>query len=191
MSGEQCKTRRDFTRHIVNKILAEAIEKIPASAMSELRKRFGRAEDKYRFTIYGGNVLKLIDFFRSSDWRDLVDYAKKMNVEWIIKKILEETIREYSYECPEVAEAARLELSKLEASGSKREPDLTAETLYRKLKYAGFKVEAENDEIVVEEPYLTVKLKVAGSKIEYTICKSGKTTTVESILTKIEKIKEL
>ncbi|MEB3845315.1 MAG: hypothetical protein LRS48_06545 [Desulfurococcales archaeon] len=192
MAGKECNVQVDFTRHIVNKILSENIEKIPASALSELRKRLGRAEDKYRYSIYGGDPSRLHDFLKSQDWRDLEDYAEKMNIEWVLIAILKRAYEKYKDACPSLAEAIRIELDRLEnkAKGGKGE-EITAEAVYRKLKFEGYKVDMNNDTIIINEPFLTAELRVVGGRIEYTICRKGKAGTLDAVLAKIEKIKEL
>ncbi len=191
---EECYVKKDFIRNIANKILAEALEKIPASAMSELRKQLGRAEDKYRFTVYGGDPRNLVKYLESNDWRELVEYAEKSNILWVLEKILAKLIEEYNNTCPEVVEHARKELKKLQdkTSGKKTE-DISIDVIYRTLKFAGYKVEYidAEDAVEVKEPYLTVRIYVKEGKIEYTICKSGKAPTLEGIMVKINKIREL
>ncbi len=193
--SEECYVKKDFIRNIANKVLAEALEKIPASAMSELRKQLGRAEDKYKFTVYGGNPLNLIKYFDSDEWKDLVDYAERTNILWVLEKILASLINEYKSQCPQVVERAKEELEKLKSKigGEVTEGDLTIDVLYRTLKFAGYKVEyvEPGDEIEVKEPFLTVRLAVKEGKIEYTICKQGKVTTLDAVMTKINKIREL
>jgi hypothetical protein len=189
---DECSLKKDFIRNIANKVLADALDKIPASAMSELRKRLGRAEDKHRFTIFGGNPANLEKYLKSGEWKDLVDYAEKTNVVWVLRRILEEALKEYEANCPQVAKTIREELEKLESREKGETQEITLDSVYRMLKFSGYKVEfSKEDEIIVDEPNIKVTLTVKSGKIDYTICKSGKVGSVEALLAKIEKIREI
>ncbi|MCE4618146.1 MAG: hypothetical protein F7C82_06530 [Desulfurococcales archaeon] len=188
-----CQPGRDFLRHIVNHVLSDIAEKIPMSVFNEIRSRFAKAEETFRFTKFGGNPERLKDYLESEEFQDLVSYARAMNVEWVIQKILEATVNEYKDICPVVAEKAKEVLEYLKKTESEAErPKLSPDVVYRMFKMKGYKVTMRDDGVVfVEGSNFTVSLKVSDSTITYTICREGKATNIGSIEAKIEKIREL
>ena len=186
----ECDVSQDFIRHISNRVFAEAIKKIPASAVSELRKRLGRLEDKYDFSLYGGRPERLAEALSSPEWRDLVDYAEKTNVSWVLAEILKRALEAYKG-CPSVAEKIRAELERLTRKEGEEEEELSLEQVFRDLRFRGFKVSREQDRLLVDEGNITVELSVVGGVIEYSICKQGKTSTLDGLLARIEKMREL
>ncbi len=191
----ECKVTRDFIRHIANKVFAEALNKIPASVVSELRKRLGRLEDKFDFSVYGGKPERLSEALSSTEWRDIVDYAEKSNVLWVLRNILEEAAKAYRDQCPQLYEKIMSELElvvRREGGKAAAEEELTPEVVYRTLKYRGYKVTLANEnEILVEESGITAKLTVENGRITYEICRKGKASTIEGLLIKIEKLREI
>lgn len=78
MSGENgkgCRPSRDFLRYIANRVIARYAAKLPSGVIEDIRDMLGRGEDKYRFSIYGGDPRNLVKYFESEEWRDLVEYA--------------------------------------------------------------------------------------------------------------------
>jgi hypothetical protein len=189
-SENECKPSKDFIRHIANKVFAEAIEKIPSNMVAELRKRLGRLEDKYDFSLFGGRPERLADALSSPEWRDLVDFAEKMNVTWVLRTILERALEAYK-DCPVVYERITLELEKLSKSESQKPEEISAQSLCRALKYRGYKCELQDDKIVFEEPNIKVVLRVSNGSIHYEICKTGRTLNIDGVLVRLEKIREL
>ncbi len=189
----KCNATKDFLRHIANKVFAEALEKLPSSVVTEFRKRLGRLEDKYDFSIYGGRPERLAEALSSPEWRELVEYAEKSNVVWLIRKILEKAAEAYKDTCPTVYEKIQAERSRLARMEEKEGvEELTSDELYRALKYKGYRVEVGQDgDIFVSETNVSARLKVANGMIEYEICRTGKSSSIDSILIKIDKIKEL
>ena len=59
MAGEStnkaCNPTKDFLRHIANPIISLNTGKLALSVVDDIKKRLGRAEDKYRFSIYNGD----------------------------------------------------------------------------------------------------------------------------------------
>jgi hypothetical protein len=184
-----CQVNRDFIRHIANKVFAEAVEKIPSNIVAELRKRLGRLEDKYDFSIFGGRPEKLADALSSPDWRDLVDFAEKMNMTWVIRVILERALEAYK-DCPMVYDKIREELAKLSESKSERSEEISLQSICRSLKYRGYKCEIHDDKIILEEPNIRVSISISNGNMAYEICRHGKTTSLDSILIRVEKLRE-
>ncbi len=102
--------KTDFLRHIVNKILAE--RKIPWQVGSDVRKFVGQAEDKYKFSIYGGDPSRLAEYLSSRDFDDVLSILRDSGLTRIAEEILENVINAYK-EYPEVVEAARKRLEQL------------------------------------------------------------------------------
>jgi hypothetical protein len=189
-----CSARKDFLRQIVNKVISESSGKISASVMEDLKVRFTRAEDKFSFSAFGGDPRRIADFLSSEEWADIVEYAKNVNVTWLLEAILKKLAEEYKEDCPPIANKALETLNSLKGSTiAKEEP--TLDSIVRKLKFYGFKVnvikEDEREHAEIEQPLLKVKLYVSEGKINYVMCKEGKTSTVDAIIALIEKVKEL
>ncbi|MCE4628110.1 MAG: hypothetical protein F7C34_03055 [Desulfurococcales archaeon] len=188
---ETCKARKDFVRHIANKIIASAMDKLPASVLGEIRKRLGRLEDKYDFSVHGGRPERLAEALSSDEWNDLVEYAEKSGALWVLRRILEEAAEAYK-DCPRVYEKIAAELERLQGveEGTPRE-ELTIDKLERELKYRGFRVERKRDKIIVDEGNITAELSLEEGLITYRVCKEGKAHTLDGVLVRIEKLREL
>jgi hypothetical protein len=189
-----CSARRDFLRQIVNKVISESSGRISASVMEDLKVRFARAEDKFSFSAFGGDPRRIADFLSSEEWADIVEYAKNVNVTWLLEAILKKLAEEYKEDCPPIANKALETLNSLKGSTiAKEEP--TLDSIVRKLKFYGFKVnvikEDEREHAEIEQPLLKVKLYVSEGKINYVMCKEGKASTIDAIIALIEKVKEL
>ena len=107
--------RLDFLRHIVNRILAERKD-MPRQVDSDVRKFVGRAEDKYHFSMYGGDPSRLAEYLLSPDFEDLVNLLKGAGLIEVAEEILEKTIENYK-ECPEVVRAAEMRLKQIREGG--------------------------------------------------------------------------
>ena len=189
-----CSARKDFLRQIVNKAISESSGKISASVMEDLKVRFTRAEDKFSFSAFGGDPRRIADFLSSEEWTDIVEYAKNVNVTWLLEAILKKLAEEYKEDCPPIANKALETLNSLKGSTvAKEEP--TLDSIVKKLKFHGFKVnvikEDEREHAEIEQPLLKVKLYVSEGKINYVMCKEGKASTIDAIIALIEKVKEL
>ncbi|MEM4718179.1 MAG: hypothetical protein QXE81_05415 [Desulfurococcaceae archaeon] len=88
----------DFLRHIVNPILEKHVESrsITARDMLEIRKMIFAAEGKYQFSVYNGDVLNLINYFRSRDFDELLSYISSIGAIKVIIEILEKTAEVYN-----------------------------------------------------------------------------------------------
>jgi hypothetical protein len=187
-----CTTRRDFLRHIVNRVISESSAKIPVSVMDDFKSKFARAEDKFGFSVFGGDPRRVADFLSSEEWADIVDYARTTNTLWLLEAILRRVAEEYKQDCPVVASKASEALEALGKGVAMVESETSFDVVVRKLKLHGLKVEVKEGECAeVEQPLMKVKLCVSEGKINYTICKEGKVSTVEALLTVIQKIREI
>ena len=189
-----CSARKDFLRQIVNKVISESSGKISASVMEDLKVRFTRAEDKFSFSAFSGDPRRIADFLSSEEWADIVEYAKNVNVTWLLEAILKKLAEEYKEDCPPIANKALETLNSLKGSTiAKEEP--TLDSIVKKLKFHGFKVNVIKEDgreyAEIEQPLLKVKLYVSEGKINYVMCKEGKASTIDAIIALIEKVKEL
>jgi hypothetical protein len=188
-----CSARKDFLRQIVNKVISESSGKISASVMEDLKVRFARAEDKFSFSAFGGDPRRIADFLSSEEWTDIVEYAKNVNVTWLLEAILKKLAEEYKDDCPPIASKALETLNSLKGSTiAKEEP--TLDSIVRKLKFYGFKVNVIKEDgreyAEIEQPLLKVKLYVSEGKINYVMCREGKISTVDALITLMEKVRE-
>ncbi len=194
MAEGRCEPSKDFLRHIANKVISENTAKIPLPVINDIRKALGRAEDKYKFSIFGGNPLMLKDYLSSQEFQDLVELLRVHNLTWVIEKILDGLLEEYKESCPEVAEAAKRALEEIRRSPRERRDKerVDLDIMYRMLKLHGYKVErSEEGYLIVDEPGIRVRVSVANGVVEYQICKLGRAQTLEAVLAKLEKIREI
>ena len=191
VDSRECRPDRDFLRHIVNRILALNISKIPRGLAEDFKASIGRAEDKYRFSVINGDPLRLLDYFKSEEWWDLVDMARSTNMTWLLEHILRELAARYSESCEPVAKKAAELISVLKDREAKVPRRLSLEYVVRALKYSGYQVNVREGVAVIEEPYIRVELSVKDDNIVYTICREGKSRTLEAFLARLEKIREL
>lgn len=195
MSLDKCVTKKDFIRHIANRVIVESSGKIPVNVIEELKSKMAKAEDKFKFSIYGGNPLKLVDFFSSEEWADIVEYARNINVEWLLEAILKKLIEEYKDGCLEVASKASEAMKTLGLKKTEIIEEVSLESIIKRLKFYGLKFEVKRENgaeyIVIEEPLVKIKLKVSEGKISYSICKEGKASTLDAILALTQRIREL
>ena len=149
------RQRRDFLRHIVNRVLAEST--LSRQLVEEIRQQIGRAEDRYRFHSFGGDVRRLADYLESSEFDQLILAArsdKTGNGVAVLEAILEEAIREYG-DIPEVRRAAEKRLKEL------REGDMRASKLDYFLQEAR-RLEKLGASIAFDEGKRVVKIVVPG-----------------------------
>ncbi len=189
----RCETNRDPLRHVINKVLAEAASRVPAPVLEDLRKAFSKAEDKYKFSIYGGDPSNLVKYLSSDDFKDLLALSINLNVEWVVKDILEGIADEYRVSCPEISKTAMNLLEWLERKElPAKKGELNLENIYRKLRMMGYNPERISDNTIKFSLIdLTVMINVKEDIIEYEICKKGKAYTLDGLLTKLSKIMEI
>ena len=192
-TDKACRPSKDFLRHIANPIIARSTGKLALSVVDDIKKRLGRAEDKYRFSLYNGDLRRLADYLKSEDFIDLIKYLKALNQEWILEEILKAAASVYDKECPEVADKLReaIKVVKEQAVKPARET-ITVDGIARMLKMAGYHVERTDDgKVIVEEPNITVTIWSSGEGVNYSICKKGRVTTFDALMAKISKIREV
>lgn len=188
--GLSCLPRKDFIRQIANRVLAESAGKISISILGDLKERLVRGEDKYGFSAYGGDPARIIEYLESDDWASLVDYARNLHVEWVLEKLMLELAREYSEDCSEVAKIALKRAEEIRAKGPLQEA-LSIEKAERLLKLHGYNVQVQGNKLEFEEPFIKVRLELTGVGINYQICKAGKASSINAVLSKLEKIREM
>jgi len=71
----------DFLRHIVSKVLTP--NSVDIKRLEDARRLLAKAEAKYKFSAYGGDPSRLVDYLESPDFMELVivigvDLAKKL-----------------------------------------------------------------------------------------------------------------
>ncbi|MEM0380972.1 MAG: hypothetical protein QXX35_03435 [Desulfurococcaceae archaeon] len=110
----------DFLRHIVNPILSKYIvsRKNLTQVIDEIRRLLIDAEDKYRFSVFGGNPEKLVDYFKSDDFRIMYRLFNSINSLDILREILE-TTREKHVDLPELVKVIDELINKIEKEVSK------------------------------------------------------------------------
>ena len=182
------KLKKDFLRNIVNTKLSVNSDKLPSALIDDLREEISRAEEKYKFSIYGGDVRHLADYFSSSDFEKIIMIAKAHNALWILREILEEVMKEYS-EYPEVVESIGRRLENLDETIRTSKIDI--DSVARLLKNAGFKVEVSGDEIRVKLYNGYAVIKASGISLHYSISLEGRTIDPESILKKLNIIRTI
>lgn len=180
--------RKDFLRNVVNTKLSINSDRLPASLIEDLREELGKAEDKYKFSVYGGDVRRLADYLSSPDFEKIVMLARAHNALWILREILEDTMREY-IDTPEIVEAARKRLETLEETIRSSRIDI--DSVARLLKNAGFKVEVSGDEIRVKLYNGYAVIKASGVSLQYSISLEGRTIDPDSILKKLNIIRTI
>jgi hypothetical protein len=189
-----CSARKDFLRQIVNKVISESSGKISASVMEDLKVRFARAEDKFSFSAFGGDPRRITDFLSSEEWTDIVEYAKNVNVTWLLEAILKKLAEEYKEDCPPIANKALETLNSLSKGSTVAKEEPTLDSIVKKLKFHGFKVnvikEDEREYAEIEQPLLKVKLYVSEGRINYVMCREGKVSTVDALIALMEKVRE-
>ncbi|MCE4612169.1 MAG: hypothetical protein F7B17_09390 [Desulfurococcales archaeon] len=190
--GRGCRPSRDFLRHIANRVIAEYAHKLPATTVEDIRKRLSSAEDKFKFSIYGGDPARLLDYFESEEWAGLVDYAKNTHSEEVLLQILKRLAEEYGDECPDVASRALEEAERIAREGGKvgRE-ELSVERIVRKLKLMGYKIDVEGSKIVIDEGIVKVEMRVEEEAIRYVIHREGVARSLDGVLAKLERIREI
>jgi len=155
--------RVDFLRHIVNRVLASS--NVPQQLIEDVKKLIGRAEDRYKFDAFSGNVKNLAEYLRSTEFNDLINVMKSSpgGLE-ILKKILEEAKKAYS-DIPEIAEAIDKRLKEIggEETPRKRYESPLIRRISEKLEKKGFRVISVNEkESFIEASKDNIRLKIIG-----------------------------
>ena len=177
-------------RNIVNIVISEYSGKVSSTVIEDLKKRMGYAEAKYKFSIYGGNPLKIIDYLESEDWNDLVSFVKSIHIEDLLKAILERLYVEYKNNCQEVSELAK-NLSESLSSNEERKDSISFESIVNSLKLYGYQPELMDKEVLFRDGNVSVRIVLTDGSLSYTICKEGKAQNLDSIMQRTNKIKEI
>ena len=82
-------------RHIVNRVLAQHGSELPRQVIDDIRKFVSKAEEKYKFSAFGGDVNNLAKYINSKDFDDVVTIFKSTGRMDILRKILEEARESY------------------------------------------------------------------------------------------------
>ncbi len=188
-----CTPKKDFMRHIVNHVLSDIAGRLPITVFNELRSRLSRAEEKYKFSVFGGDPIRLKDYLESSDFEDLIIYAKSMEASQVIAMILKELIKAYREQCPIVSQIAEKVLMKVEKFEESEKAKITPEVVYRAMKMRGYKADIDTEQgiVTVSGPNFSLEVRIVNGSIKYIICREGKTTNINALISKIEKLREL
>ncbi|MEB3846740.1 MAG: hypothetical protein GSR74_02040 [Desulfurococcales archaeon] len=192
MTARSCSPSKDFMRHIVNHVLSEVADRVPISVFNEIRNRLALAEEKYKFSLFGGSPEKLAEYLDSEDFDNLIVYAKSAGAEWIIAKILDELAKAYKDSCPFIAEKVSEVLTKLESGEPPEKARISSEVLARALKLRGYRTSISDDgTVIVSGPNFMLEAEVVDGVIRYKICKEGKLNNINKLIIKIEKMREI
>ncbi len=177
-SGDRaCRVRKDFLRHIAMPVISEFASRYPAPVIEDAKKWLANAENKFRFSIYGGDPRRVAEFLASEDWSDFVASLRGSKAVDLAVAILERLVKEYSEECPEVAEAAQRALEKLKKSEQEAlDPALVASLLQSRLGPA-FKVEVEKESgeirVVNSDAGVQARITIRGSTVKAVVCREA------------------
>ncbi|ABP95866.1 MULTISPECIES: hypothetical protein [Metallosphaera] len=80
----------DFLRNIASRILTPTT--LDLKRLDDVRRLLAAAESKYKFSSYGGDPKRLVEYFQSPDFTELV---LVLGVD-LSKKLLQEVISSYS-----------------------------------------------------------------------------------------------
>ena len=67
----------DFLRHVVNYVLSSRTD-IPRQVVDEVRGKVEKAEEKYNFSAFGGDVTELAEYIKSNDFDELIKTLKEL-----------------------------------------------------------------------------------------------------------------
>ena len=88
----------DFLRHIFNPIIDKYVRsgKLSSKEAIEAKKMVYQAEEKFKFSAYGGNPANLVYYFKSDDFSSLIKLLSSSSAGDILIEVLEETKSSYS-----------------------------------------------------------------------------------------------
>ncbi|NPA04813.1 MAG: hypothetical protein GXO09_01780 [Crenarchaeota archaeon] len=188
----------DFLRQIVNRVLAES--QLPRQVVEDVRRMVGRAEDKYKFSAFGGDIRRLADYISSREFDDLVNLLKGADALNVLIEILErakEAYRDY----PEVVKAIEERLEEIKGKAEKTEEKIDA--AYKALKdleEKGLQVKKTNSEILISYPPLldakvtydkSKKVFIVEYKIEGRVQAESATGLYDAVKRLVNLVKEL
>ena len=141
----------DFLRHIVNYVLASKMDVVKQVA-DDVRKMVEKAEEKYKFSAFGGDVKRLADYLRSPDFDELVKFLRDAGKIDLLEEILR-LAREKYKNIPEIVEAVDARLKTL--SQEKEELKEVSEAFDKIINTVG-------DRAVVERIGTTLNITIKG-----------------------------
>lgn len=116
----------DFLRHIVNPIVDKYVELgalKPRDAI-EIKKFVFAAEEKYKFSTYGGNPANLVLFLKSSEFKDLVNMFESLGARTALIEVLNELMESYA-DMSELVNLVKQVINSLEKRGNARDVHVT------------------------------------------------------------------
>ncbi len=158
--------RIDFLRHIVNRVLASS--KVSQQIIDDIKKAVGRAEDRFKFDAFSGDIRRLADYIRSRDFNDLVNILKSTPEGLdVLRRILEEAKKAYS-DIPEVVEAIEQRLKELgEPVKGEIRREQPIRRLAEKLQEKGFRViRVDEKEALIELSKDTMRIRILGIRVK-------------------------
>jgi len=168
--------RIDFLRHIVNRVLASS--KVSQQIIDDIKKAVGRAEDRFKFDAFSGDVRRLADYIRSKDFNDLVNILKSTPEGMdVLRRILEEAKKAYS-DIPEVVEAIDKKLKELgEPIREETREEQPIRKLAEKLQEKGFKIiRADEREALIDASRDSKRIRILRVRVR----DSGITADIEA-----------
>lgn len=162
------RRRPDFLRNIVNRALADSA--LPRQVVEEIRQQVGRAEDRYRFHSFGGNIERLAEYIMSEDFDQLILALKSDrsgNGLKVLESILNEALQAYG-DIPRVRKAIEARLQQLH--GGTLPVTAKLETLLAEVKRA----EKHGAVIRLDKKAATLIVEVPGIlRVEVAVSDSG------------------
>ncbi|EHP68426.1 hypothetical protein MetMK1DRAFT_00028590 [Metallosphaera yellowstonensis MK1] len=104
--GDKSLGEPDFLRNIANKVLSPTT--LDLKRLDDVRRLLAKAETKFKFSSSGGDPKRLVEYFRSPEFTELV---LVLGVE-LTKKLLQEVINGYTD--PEIKSAAKKVLEEID-----------------------------------------------------------------------------
>ncbi len=141
----------DFLRHIVNYVLASKID-IAKQVADDVRKMVEKAEEKYKFSAFGGDVKRLVDYLRSPDFDELVKFLRDAGKIDLLDEILRLAKEKYK-NIPEIVEAID---ARLKALGKEKEELKEVKEAFDKI------VNVVGDRAIVERLGTTLTITIKG-----------------------------
>lgn len=132
--------------------------------IDDIKKAVGRAEDRFKFDAFSGDVRRLADYIKSRDFDDLVNLLKSTPEGLdVLRRILEEAKKAYS-DIPEVVEAIEQRLKEL---GGPVKGEIRREQpirrLAEKLQEKGFKIiRVDEKEALIEVSKDAMRIRILG-----------------------------
>ncbi|EZQ06820.1 hypothetical protein CM19_05455 [Candidatus Acidianus copahuensis] len=96
----------DFLRHVASRVISP--NSLDLKRLDDVRRLLAAAEAKYKFSSYGGDPKKLVNYLLSPDFTELTFILGTD----LTKKLLEEIIKDYDYQ--EIKDAAKKILEEID-----------------------------------------------------------------------------